>query len=232
MLKKTMKKIIINFVQNNFQPRIEALHSETIYQGLFNQQCLNYGIRNDFYPVGAAASYSLMYLLFRIMKEFPIRNIIELGSGQSTILIDRIKDRSCSHIAYENNSVWANTLRGRLSDCDYRECPLTTLKFHEINYQGYQNLETKHFDLLLVDGPNGTDHYSRFSCMPLIEKNINEEFIVIFDDATRQGEQDTILHLADCLSKNKIDYKLNYIAGRTTQAIITTKKYRAASFFY
>lgn len=232
MFSKAIKSKLIYFIQYNFQPRIEALHSEAIFQGLFNQQCLNYGLRNDFYPVGAAASYSLMYLIFRVIKEFQIHKIIELGSGQSTILIDRIKEVSCSHTAYEQNSLWANILRGRLSDCDYRESQIIPLQDHEIAYQGYEKLDLQAFDLLLVDGPNGSDRFSRFSCIPLVEGNIGNEFVILFDDASRPGEQDTILHLANYLSQKKVDFKLNYLSGRTTQAVITTHKYRAASFFF
>lgn len=232
MLSKIVKKKILSFIQFNFQPRIEALHSESIFQGIFNQQCLNYGIRNDFYPVGAAASYSLMYLLVPIIKELPILKIVELGSGQSTLLIDRIKNKSCTHTAYENNSVWAEILRGSLYDCDYREQSLIALQHHEIKYQGYSNLDNQSFDLLLVDGPNGTDRFSRFTCIPLVEANIGNEFIIVFDDASRPGEQDTISHLAHCLSQKKVDFKLNYISGRTTQAVFTTPKYRTASFFF
>lgn len=232
MLSKIIKRKLIDFIQFNFQPRIEALHAESIFQGLFNQQCVNFGMRNDFYPVGAAASYSLMYLLTRIMKELPIQNVIEFGSGQSTVLIDRIKEPCCSHTAYEQNTVWANILRVRLSDCDYRERDLMPMKHNGVSYPGYQDLEIQPFDLLLVDGPNGTDEFSRFTCIPLIEANVSSEFIIIIDDASRPGEQDTIRHLTAYLSKKKVDFKLNYLSGRTTQALITTPKYRAASYFF
>jgi hypothetical protein len=232
MLKETLKNKLIQFIQFNFQPRIEALHSETIFQGLFNQQCLNYRILNDFYPVGAAASYSLMYLLVRIVKELPIEKIIELGSGQTTVLIDRIKTELCSHTAYEQNSIWANILRERLSSCNYRERPLIPKQDHGVTYEGYENLDIQPFDLLLVDGPNGTDNFSRFTCIPLIEANLGNEFIIIIDDASRAGEQETILYLTNYLSQKKVDFKLNYISGRTSQAVITTPKYRAASYFF
>lgn len=232
MIPKSVKNKLIEFINYSFHTKNEALHSETIFQNLFNQQCLNYAVRNDFYPVGAAASYSLMYLLFRIFKELPIQKIIELGSGQSTILVDRIKDVSCIHIAYEQNHFWANILRERLSDCDYRERLLTQLTHFDISYQGYDRLDIEPFDLLLVDGPNGTDNFSRFTCTPLVEANIGNEFIIVFDDASRSGEQDTIKYLAKYLSQKKVDFKLNYISGRTTQAVITTPKFRAASFFF
>lgn len=232
MLKHVLKDKLIQFFQFNFQPRIEALHAETIFQGLFNQQCLNYGVKNDFYPVGAAASYSLMYLIMRIIKELPIKKVVEFGSGQSTTLIDRIKDSDCSHTAYEQNAVWANILRSRLSTCDLRECEMAPMEHEGIFYTGFKNQEHQPFDLLLVDGPIGTDNFSRFTCIPFIEANIDREFIVIIDDASRPGEQETINHLTNSLSKKKIDFKINFLSGRTTQALITTPKFRAASYYF
>ncbi|MFO1362583.1 MAG: hypothetical protein U1F45_08910 [Burkholderiales bacterium] len=41
------------------------------------------GVKNDFYPVGAAASYGLLYLLIRILRENEIGSIVEFGSGES-----------------------------------------------------------------------------------------------------------------------------------------------------
>jgi hypothetical protein len=232
MLVTLAKTKALEFFRYNFQPRFESLHAEQIFQGLFNQQCLNHQIKNDFYPVGAAANYGLMYLIVRILKELPVQNIVELGSGQSTILIDRIKDSTCTHTAYESNALWAGILRSRLTACDYRERPLCKLRHGDVSYQGYDTVDMQDFDFLLVDGPNGTDRHSRFGCVPLIENNQNDEFIVVADDAERPGEQETIRCIADCLAKKGIDFKLNYVAGRTTQAVITTPKYRAASYFF
>jgi hypothetical protein len=109
---------------------------------------------------------------------------------------------------------------------------MTPMEHHGIAYLGFQNLDIQHFDLLLVDGPIGTEDFSRFACVPLIEANISREFVLIFDDASRPGEQETISHVTNFLSKNKVDFKLNYLSGRTTQALITTQKYRAASYFF
>lgn len=232
MLEKFLKRKLLDFINFNIQPKNDSLHSETIFQGIFNQQCVNFGVKNDFYPVGAAASYSLMYLIMRIMKELAIHKVVEFGSGQSTVLIDRIKDADCSHMAYEQNSVWANILRGRLSTCDLRECELAPMELGEISYSGLKNQELQPFDLLLVDGPVGTDSFFRFACVPFIEANIEREFIVIIDDASRPGEQETINYLINSLSKRNVDFKINYLSGRTTQALITTPKFRAASYFF
>ena len=82
------------------------------------------------------------------------------------------------------------------------------------------------------DGPNGTDHVSRYDCVPLVASLTSSEFIVIVDDANRPGEQETISTLQAVIARKGIDCKLSYVAGRTVQAVFTTPAYRAASHFF
>ena len=84
MLRENIKQRLIGFAYRHVVRPMEDLTSEQILQQIFNQQCLNWKIRNDFYPIGGAASYSLLYLLFRVLTENEIDSIVEFGSGQST----------------------------------------------------------------------------------------------------------------------------------------------------
>lgn len=214
------------------QPRFEALHAEQIYQGIFRQQCEKFGVREVFHPVGAAASYSLLYLLTRVLTELPARRIVELGSGESTVLIDRLRSPDGSHVAYDQAEFWVRAVAERAPGCTLRHAPIVDKQHEDTRYTGFSGLEHADFDLLLVDGPNGTDHASRFDCVPLVAANGAHEFMVIVDDAGRPGEQETIAALERVLRARGIDYKLNYLNGRTTQAVITTPAFRAASYFF
>ncbi len=227
-----IKRKLLDLYRYNVEPRVEALHAEQIYQGIFDQQCRKRGIDEVFYPVGAAASYSLMYLLTRVMSELPVKHVVELGSGQTTVLIDRLRPEEGSHTAYEQSDVWAHTVSQRAPRCSVRHSPLTAKTFDGVAYAGFGDLQTTAFDLLLVDGPNGTDHVSRYDCVSLVDANGTKDFIVIVDDAARPGEQETVAALVNVMARKGIEHKLNYLAGRTTQAVITTAGFRAASYFY
>jgi hypothetical protein len=227
-----VKHKLLDLYRHNVEPRLEALHAETIYQGLFDQQCRRLHLDEPFYPVGAAASYSLMYLLARVMTELAPRRIVELGSGQTTVLIDRLRTAEGSHVAYEQSELWARTMRERAPGCDLRLRPVGAKRDGTVAFQGYDDVQALDFDLLLVDGPNGTDRHSRYDCVPLVAANRSSEFIVIVDDAGRTGEAQTVAALSALLKQRGIDHKLNHLAGRTTQAVITTPAFRAASYFY
>lgn len=232
MAYELVKKKLLDLFRYNLQPRFEALHAEQIYQGIFMQQCRARGIDDVFYPVGAAASYSLLYLLTRVMSELPVKHVIELGSGQSTVLLDTLLPEGGTHLAYEQDGDWAARIGSRVKRSKVKHSPLAQQTHEGQTYSGLSDIAPASFDLLLVDGPNGTDHLSRFDCVPLVAARPGTEFIIIIDDANRPGEQETIAVLSKLLRDRRIDFKLNYLHGRNTHAVITTAKFRAASYFY
>lgn len=232
MAYQLIKSKLLDIFRWEVQPRLEALHAEQIYQGIFAQQCAQRGLTEVFYPVGAAASYSLMYLLTRVLSELPVHRIVELGSGETTVLIDRLRQAEGHHVAYDQAEFWVKKVAARAPRCDVRHAPIVDKQFEGVAFGGYDGLQPCDFDLLLVDGPNGTDHVSRYDCVPLVAGNGAKEFIVVVDDAGRPGEQETVQALARLLTARGVDFKLNYLAGRTTQAVFTTPAFRAASYFY
>jgi hypothetical protein len=173
-----------------------------------------------------------MYLLTRILLELPVRRIVELGSGETTVLIDRLRAPEGSHVAYDQAEFWVERVARRAPGCQVRSAPIMPKTFEGVTFSGYSGLETSDFDLLLVDGPNGTDHCSRYDAVPLVAANRATEFIIIVDDADRPGEQETVRAIVSLLERRGIDHKLNHLAGRTTQAVITTPGLRAASYFF
>src|SRR5712692_2100944 len=150
-----LKQKLRDFLRYNAVNPVNYVTSEVLYQGIFDNQCRNLGIKNDFYPVGVAASYSLMYLLCRIVSEHELATIVELGSGQTTLLLDRIKNAATRHICYEHNEFWYDHLKSRLQHCDYRLRRLVPGREDGIDYSWYDNVEYCDFDLLLIDGPGG-----------------------------------------------------------------------------
>jgi predicted O-methyltransferase YrrM len=232
LFSKYLKRKLLDLHRYNVQPRVEALHAEQIFQGIFDQQCRQRCITDVFYPVGAAASYSLMYLLTRMLTELPVKTVVELGSGQSTLLIDRLLPSEGRHVAYEQDAEWAQTVLARVRHTEIHHAPLIQKAFNGLPFEGYSGVGMQGFDLLLVDGPNGTDHNSRFDCVSLVAANPQKEFVVVIDDATRPGEQETIAVLMELLRARGIDFKLNYLNGRNTQAVVTSPAFRAASYFF
>lgn len=174
---------------------------EVIYQQLVHRDLRRAGVDDDLYPVGAAAGYGLLYLLIRILRENPIRKIVELGSGESTRLIDRLKPKDASHICYEEDASWHAATKPRLTSCDYRLRHLTRYRIGGVDCEWYGDVESTDFDLLLVDGPVGVPRYSRIGCWKLIEANPKRDFVIVMDDTVREGEAETARFIAEHLQR-------------------------------
>jgi hypothetical protein len=227
-----LKERLRGFIRWNVVNPLSDLASEILYQQIFAQQCANAGLRNDFYPVGAAACHSLMYLVFRVLTENTVGRIVELGSGQSTMLIDRIKAPDCSHVAFEEDGDWHAHLQARLASCDYRHSTLVDKLTDGVRHQGYALLSPLPFDVLLVDGPRGVDQHSRFDCVELALANQTDDYLIIVDDADRPGEIQTVQHLAQALRRRGDDIKVSYGRGRTAQALLSSGRFRRCAYYF
>jgi len=227
-----VKERLRGFLRWNVVDPIADLANEIIFQRIFDQQCINAGIRNDFYPVGAAACHTLMYLVFRVLKEEKVETIVEFGSGQSTLLIDRIKVSGTHHVCFEEDPAWHAHLKGQLHGCDYRQRDLVKKVAEGVQYEGYGSLDVPPFDVMLVDGPRGVDRRSRFDCVPTALANPRTDYLIVVDDADRPGERETVKHLVDGLRQRGDDVKLSHARGRTAQALITAGRFKRCAYYF
>lgn len=215
---------------NAFAPTVNACN-EIIYQSIFNTQCKRHSIECALYPVGAAANYSLLYLIVRILEENDITKIVELGSGQSTLLIDKLKSSGAKHYCYEDNKYWFERMHGQLTDVDYRYGPLEECTYDGKKHKWYSNVELHDFDLLIVDGPPEVKAFSRFGCNQIIDANKNSDFIIVLDDTNRLGEQDTLNYIYKKLIRKGLDVSVSTISAAKRQTVITTGKYKGVSYY-
>jgi hypothetical protein len=227
-----IKRRLIDFVQWHILKQIGGMANEQIFQQLFAQQCANWNIRNDFYPVGGAAGYSLMYLLFRLLTEHRIDSIVEFGSGQTTILIDRLRAESAQHVAYEDDAAWHAVTAGKLSRCDYRLRPLERRTIEGVPCLTYGGIEPRGFDLLLVDGPKGVERFSRFGCVDMIRAGTRSDFVVIFDDSDRPGEIETLGFVERLLAEKKVAYRRRDFGGRTQHAVLVAGRFENVIYYW
>jgi predicted O-methyltransferase YrrM len=227
-----LKEQVANFMRWHVTHPLASLQQEVVYQQLFDVQCRNRGIKNEFYAVGAAASFGLLYFLMRVLSELEVGRIVEFGSGVSTLLIDRAKKPGTHHVCYEHDRLWHDLLADRLSDCDYRLRRLENMLIEGRNATWYAEVESQGFDLMLVDGPGGVNRFSRFGCVELIKSRLAEDFLFVFDDGDRNGERETLAWVVDYLRGAGRSFRTNRIEGRTTQAVIAGGRFIAATYFY
>lgn len=188
-----------------------------------------------------AGNYSLFYILTRILIDYKPKNIIEFGLGESTKLISTfIKNElfASNHVILEQSSEWIEKFQSIFSIIENSkiihlpviECKVN--KYLTFSYKDVEKTINEKFDLYIVDGPTGSDRFSRNDICKLADKlTINDEFIILIDDYDRKGEKDTAKELIDILNKKGIPLNIRKYIGNKEQLIIATEKYKFSVSF-
>lgn len=185
-----------------------------------------------FFPDGFAANASLLYLLFKILQKIKPKTILELGSGQSTKFTTRyVKENENTEITIlEDCEEWFGKIKPDIFTSKRTRIicsPLEQIKFGKRKCFWYSTKilaeENKTYDLILVDGPFGTKRYSRIGIANFIPKIIDKNnFILVFDDAARIGEQDTIKVIKKIFRKKSIPYVKFHVYGSKKQTCLVS----------
>ncbi|MCU0428809.1 MAG: hypothetical protein MUF42_02445 [Cytophagaceae bacterium] len=183
-----------------------------------------------------AGNYSFFYVLNRILSDHRPKRIIEFGLGESTKMISSFLSHELTDsklLTVEHSKDWNDAFNKRFKRSERCQTLLVELQEKEYkgkHYTGYKDITAKvneKFDLYLVDGPFGSDHYSRYD-IAAITHNLNKEdqFIIIMDDCQRLGEEQTIIELESSLLNRGISVFKGKYEGNKSQIVLATEKYK------
>ena len=208
---------------------------EVVFQGIVHRELDRLDIRDTpFYPLRSAATYSYLYLLLRAAQELPELKILELGAGQSTQLLDRLAQRftmTCTTL--EHDAGWQQRVQGQVGG-EVLHAPLLDAKVQGFSgpvYDASVLASDRRFNMLLVDGPRSSRRRSRWGCLQFIEQRLESEFLIIFDDAERPGEIDTIAATLRMLDAKGQAYRTNLVRSVNSQFLIATEAFDVALRF-
>jgi hypothetical protein len=183
-----------------------------------------------------AGGYNFFYVLNRILADYKPQRILEMGLGESTKFIIAYENhiqKLDKHVILEHDSQWFLKFKesiGVKNKSEFILSPLREQTFNGKSYNGYtdiQRLKNEKFDLYIVDGPIGTAEYSRFDIVTLLNGlDVDDEFVLMFDDYHRAGEKQTMHELRMLMDLKKIIYYESVYTGSKDLLIITTKKYK------
>jgi len=212
---------------------------EVIYQNIVDRDLSTLSIPNNFYPLNAAANYGLLYLILRSAQELDIQSIVELGAGQSSLLIDALRKRGTitgSALTIEHDEEWAARIKASVSH-QVATVPLTERSDKAYVYAGY-DLSAVSFpskiDFLLIDGPlgwGGGRTFARHGALPILEQLDPEGFLVIVDDAEREGEKALASRIHSRLTDRGLNFKSGHVLGSKRQEIFASGRMISAAFY-
>jgi len=212
---------------------------EIVYRELFLRDLRRLEIEDEFYPIGAAANHSLLYVITRAFTEFPVANVLELGCGQSTRLLARLNrrlNRAAAIRSVDHDPDWAERLRAAVGhQVVVAELTRKTIDgFTFPHYaEGYFDRAMK-YDFVIVDGPvvrDAATAMTRLGCLDVVETALAPDFIVVVDDAERKGEGILTDRLRALLRRKGIPFGETSVVAAKRQHIFSGGQYRAAMFF-
>ena len=189
----------------------------------------------------AAIGYPTMYALYRILDEFQPKNILEMGLGQSTKMIGSYvrwkveQGDECHHKIVEHDRSWIDFFMNSFElssgtevvQLDLKKVELDDLQMGKTEVNMYdsfsERLNNQKYDLIFIDGPFGSPIYSRMDIIDLLPECLSDSFILMMDDAERDGEQNTLRMINNMLRESKIDISCNFYSGQKATAIITSR---------
>ncbi|MFW5815620.1 MAG: hypothetical protein ACOCVP_02070 [Wenzhouxiangella sp.] len=208
---------------------------ELLYQNIVHRDLDRLGIADlALYPVRSAATYSYLYLLLRLVQETGPLRVLELGAGLSTVLLDRLRERFGLELtSLENDGDWVARIRQQGASAVVHS-PLVERSLQGYIARVYDSgvlAGDSRFNVLLVDGPRRSRRRSRWTALEFIEGRLEEDFVIVFDDAERPGEIDTISAALRLLDRRGIRYGAHLTRSVNSQFVIATAGFQAALHF-
>lgn len=217
------------------QKKIMDLQYETIWADTFHDAIKgNKAIVDLPLNIGRyAGNYAFFYVLFRILSDKKPKKIIEFGLGESSKVISTfIKNdlQETKHIIVEHDKNWQINFEKSFNFSEESNiviCPLIKKEVKGFQVNAYQNIEneiTEKYNLYIVDGPFGSERYSRYDIVGLLQHlQKDDDFMIILDDYHRGGEKDTLADIESLLQKNGISFEIGFYRGEKTLAVIASK---------
>lgn len=219
------------------QKYIKLQNNELIYANVFNSSISNSEWLKDksFSLIKGASNYSFMYCLYYILDEIKPENILEFGLGQTSKMTTQYAKHFNKNLKIvDHNQEWIDVFSKNIDLNDKTKIyhkNLIDVEIEGVTSDKYESLEditlNNKFDLIIIDGPIGVKRkYPRTNILDLIPNNINpDNFIIILDDAERDGETNTANFIFKKLEENNVSYIKSYKVGLKTQLVITSLQY-------
>lgn len=212
---------------------------EGVFRDIFLRDLRQMQLEDRYYPVSGAANHSLLYLLLRTIREFAPHRVLELGAGQTTMLLDAVNatmSQPMEVTTVEHDAAWAAQVQQTVSH-RVVVAPLapTTIAGKSIDYYTAGFLPAgQRFNLVLIDGPAAQTKgakFSRIGCLDFLPDALADDFMLIIDDAEREGEAYLVAKLAECFRIEAREVHQASVAARKVQTWFCGGAFASAQFF-
>ena len=209
--------------------------SEAVWAETFNNTVNGSAwLKNTAFSPGRwAVGYPVLYVMYRVLNEARPQRILELGLGQSTRMIGQYvaTHEGVEHVVVEHDPEWiaffknvfALSERTEILQLDREMVPYKEAEAVRV-FQGFREaLAGKKFDFIFIDAPLGGDmkQYARIDVLRLLPECLNENFVIMIDDAERGGESHTVAEMEKRLREHGILCRRGRYSGKKDCVVLT-----------
>lgn len=211
--------------------RLEILKAQRFNSTIVDSEWLKY---KNFSPGDWAAGYGLLYTIYCTLNSVKPKSLIEFGLGQSSKMVHQYANYfKADAVTIEHDSQWVDFFNaGRDGKYDIR---VQLAELEEIELKGHKActykdmdvlLDGKNYDFVLVDGPFGSDHYSRPEVLDVVKGHLAPSFCIIMDDTERTAEAETAEEVMAELAARKIEFCSNVYKSLKYHTLICSPDWR------
>lgn len=205
---------------------------EPVYQRLFLRELAQYGLADRYTPIQSAANYSLLYVLLTSIVRAQPANVLELGCGQTTLLLNALRQAGVWRgklTSLEQDDFWCEEISS-VVDTEVIHAPLTDRIVCGQPTRAYDLSGLARplgiFDFVLIDGPTGSPRYSRLAALEFVPEHLAREYMIILDDYERPGEKETAGLMRRGLADKGVPFFEDTVLSNKHQLMIATGAYR------
>ncbi|MDR1482990.1 MAG: hypothetical protein LBI74_10220 [Synergistaceae bacterium] len=230
-----IKEIFKSNYRRHFGTLDEILWAQIFHNTIIGSKWL---IDKSFSPGRWAVGYEFLYVLYRVLDLFQPKSILELGLGQTTNMISQYvsANENISHLVVEHDPQWIkffyknrqNTSeKTKIINLDLETVFFGRDKTSVTAYKGFSEvMRGEKFDLVCIDGPFGSDGYSRVDILEIIPDCFEKSFVIMLDDYDREGEQNTVKEMKTYFRDSDMAICDAVYCGQKKSCLITTEDNR------
>ncbi len=183
-----------------------------------------------------AVGYNYLYIMTRILNELKPQSVLDIGLGISSTLISqyfmKVHPANGRHTIIEHDQLWVDFYKKnhKLSTCsEIIVEPCITKYYQGHPYNAYKDLkerlDIRKYSVISIDGPIGRDspEYSRRDILELLPEILEDNFVIVMDDAERIGEKRTIDDIQKVLDSHGIASCVGEYGGLKTDCVVASE---------
>jgi len=207
---------------------------EMVYRDLLVRELERLGIEDRFFPVGSAANHGLLYLVLRCYVELPLPRILDVGAGQTSLLLDALNRKlgKSEIVTLEHDTGWAERIGGQVGhQVLRRDLVRMRIAGHAVLMHDTAGLAGP-FQLIIMDAPPGVPRYSRLGLLHLMQTAMDRrDFVAVLDDADRAGEWQTVQVCRQWLRAERLNFRQTHVRAAKRQWLCAGGALSHAGYF-